>query len=80
MPERHSTSSAGSRRAGDRALASTIGERFAAIQGGLDRYRRATPLGFALYSELTPSDRRAFAQEIDALAEPLSKVAGKVSR
>jgi FTR1 family protein len=64
---------------GDGALAATIERRFDDVQNGLDRYRRPTPLGFALYSSLTPADRRAFAQQIDALAEPLSTVAAKVS-
>jgi iron uptake system component EfeO len=64
---------------GDRVLADTIARRFDTVQQGLDRYRRHTPLGFALYSALTPADRRAFAQEVDALAEPLSTVAAKVS-
>ena len=47
-------------------------------QQGLDRYKRDTPLGFAPYAELTPADRRQLAQQVDALAEPLSLVAGKV--
>lgn len=59
-------------------LAKTISSRFAAVQTKLDAYKRSTPLGFALYDELTPTDRRAFAQQIDALAEPLSTVAAKV--
>jgi iron uptake system component EfeO len=63
---------------GDRALVEQIERRMAVVQEGLDRYRRATPLGFAPYSELTASDRRAFAQQIAALAEPLSLVAGRV--
>ncbi len=49
------------------------------MQDGLDKYRRATPLGFALYNELTPADRRTLTQRLDALAEPLSTVAAKVS-
>jgi len=64
---------------GEEQLAQTIAERFAAVQGGLDRYRRPTPLGFALYDALTPADRKALAQQVDALAEPLSTVAAKVS-
>jgi iron uptake system component EfeO len=64
---------------GDGALASTVAQRFAVVQRGLNRYRRSTPLGFALYSALKPADRRAFAQEVDAVAEPLSTVAAKVS-
>jgi iron uptake system component EfeO len=64
---------------GNRALGDTIAQRFAVVQQNLDRYRRHTPLGFAYYSALTPADRLAFAQEVDALAEPLSTVAAKVS-
>ena len=64
---------------GDATLARTITARFATVQKGLDRYKRSTALGFATYVELTASDRRAFAQQIDALAEPLSTVAAKVT-
>ncbi len=64
---------------GDNALASEIAARFSAVQTGLDRYRRNTPLGFAYYSQLTPTDRRRFAQQVDALAEPLSTVAARVA-
>jgi iron uptake system component EfeO len=66
--------------AGDRQLAATISDRFAAVDEGLDAYRRSTPLGYAVYGELTPADRKALAQKIDALAEPLSTVASRVSR
>jgi iron uptake system component EfeO len=64
---------------GNRELASTIDQRFAAVQRTLDGYRRPTPLGFALYGELTPADRLKLSQEVDALAEPLSMVAAKVT-
>jgi iron uptake system component EfeO len=60
-------------------LATTISNRFAAVQKGLDAYKRPTPLGSALYSSLTPTDRRALAQKLDALAEPLSRVAALVT-
>jgi FTR1 family protein len=63
---------------GDGALAATIERRFDAVQKSLDTYRRPTPPGFALYGAVTPADRRAFAKQIDALAEPLSTVAAKV--
>ena len=39
-------------------LARTIDARFADVQKGLDAYRRDDALGFALYGELTPADRR----------------------
>ncbi len=64
---------------GHAALAARIDARFAAVQSSLDRYRRPTALGFALYSSLTPADRQRFATEVDALDEPLSTVAAKVS-
>jgi iron uptake system component EfeO len=64
---------------GEDALANNIAARFAAVQHGLDAYRRDTPLGFAYYGELTPADRKRFAQQVDALAEPLSTVAAKVT-
>jgi iron uptake system component EfeO len=60
-------------------LATTISNRFAAVQKGLDAYKRETPPGFALYSSLTPTDRRALAQKLDALAEPLSTLAALVT-
>lgn len=63
---------------GNGQLVKQVSAQFAKVQAGLDRYRRDTPLGFALYSELTPQDRRAFAQQLAALTEPLSQVAGKL--
>jgi iron uptake system component EfeO len=62
----------------DGALVKTLDARFADVQKGLAPYRRDTPLGFALYGELTAKDRKTLAQAIDALAEPLSTVASKV--
>jgi iron uptake system component EfeO len=60
----------------DPALATTVANRFAAVEAGLAKYRSGE--GFVLYSELKPADVRALAQSVDALAEPLSQVAGKV--
>lgn len=60
---------------GNKDLADTINQRFATVEKGLDAYKRPTPLGYALYDELTPADKRKLAQDIDALAEPLSTVA-----
>ena len=67
------------RKTGNAQLVNTIELRFTAVENTLDTYRRPTPLGFTLYGALTPADRLQLAQEIDALAEPLSTVAGKVS-
>jgi iron uptake system component EfeO len=67
------------RRTGNGKLATIIEQRFADVERVLDTYRRPTPLGFALYGALTPADRLTLAREVDALAEPLSTVAAKVS-
>jgi iron uptake system component EfeO len=63
---------------GEGSLVADIAAKMREVQAGLDRYKRSTALGFASYSELTAKDRRQFAQQIAALAEPLSLVAGKV--
>lgn len=68
------------RAGGNGQLVEQVEAQFAEVQSGLDRYRRDTPLGFALYTELTKQDRRAFAQQLAALTEPLSQVAGKLVR
>jgi iron uptake system component EfeO len=60
----------------DPMLATTVTDRFAAVEAGLAKYRSGD--GFVLYTELEPADIRALAQSVDALAEPLSQVAGKV--
>jgi iron uptake system component EfeO len=64
---------------GSGTLAQTITVRFDDVQQGLDHYRRPTRLGFALYDSLSAADRRKLAQQIDALAEPLSTVASLVA-
>jgi iron uptake system EfeUOB component EfeO/EfeM len=60
-------------------LVAEIEARFAAVQHGLESYRRSTPLGFALYGELTQSDREKFAKQVGELDEPLATIAAKVS-
>jgi len=67
------------RQTGHGKLVSEIEQRFAAVQSGLDAYRRQTPLGFASYGELTEQDRKLFAREVGLLNEPLATVAAKVS-
>jgi iron uptake system component EfeO len=63
----------------ERALIDQIKGRITAVQDGLDKYRSTKePSGFERYSKLTDADRRRFSQQIAALAEPLSLVAGKV--
>jgi iron uptake system component EfeO len=63
---------------GNTALVATIRSRFAVVQTGLNKYRRPTPFGFALYGALTSTDRRAFSGQVDALAEPMSTIASKL--
>ena len=50
--------------------------RFAAVDRALDPYRDGS--GFVLYTDLNDTDTRTLSSTIDALAEPLSKVAGTV--
>jgi iron uptake system component EfeO len=61
----------------DAALVSTLDERFAAVDTLLETYRSGD--GFKLYTELTPDDIKGLAEAVDALGEPLSKVAGVVA-
>ena len=63
----------------DPTLSSTIANRFNAMDTLLNKYRDAAqPGGFVSFSKLTPADTRAIAQDIQAISEPLSTVAGKV--
>jgi iron uptake system component EfeO len=67
------------RQTGNAKLVQTIEQRFADVQRGLDSYKRDTPLGFALYGELSQQDRQKFAKQVGALDEPLSTIAAKVT-
>jgi iron uptake system component EfeO len=67
------------RQTGNAKLIAEIEARFAAVQHGLDSYRRDTPLGFALYGDLTQADREKFAKQVGELDEPLATIAAKVS-
>ncbi len=69
----------GAQEHGNGALVKTINQRFADVEQTLDTYKRPTPLGFALYGDLTQADRQKLSTQIDPLAEPLSTVAAKVS-
>jgi iron uptake system component EfeO len=64
---------------GEGPLVDYISTRFTKVQKDLDRFKNSTPLGFELYSAVTADDRRQFAQDVDAVAEPLSTVADKVN-
>jgi iron uptake system component EfeO len=60
----------------DPKLADEIEQRFKAVFDALEPYRQGS--GFVLYTSLTAADKRKLAQAIDALAEPLSQVAGQI--
>jgi len=63
----------------DSTLTGTISARFAALNSLLDKYRdRNQPSGFVLYTSLTRPDVTTLAQSVQAVAEPLSRVASKV--
>ncbi|MFG2038393.1 iron uptake system protein EfeO [Dactylosporangium sp. NPDC048998] len=61
----------------DAALAKTLDEKFAAAQAELDKYRSGD--GWKLHNELTEPQLKALADAINALAEPISKVAPLVA-
>ncbi len=56
----------------DAALAATLDTEFASLQKLLDAQRVGD--GFRLYTELSPAEIKAFSDQVNALAEPLSKL------
>ncbi len=64
---------------GDKALYDKIEAKLQAVQNELNAYRRNTPLGFALYGELTQGDKRKIAQQVGEAAQDLSGIAQKLS-
>ena len=52
-------------------LADDVEEGFEGVEEELDQYRKGE--GFVSYEELDEAQRRALSQEVDALAEPLSR-------
>jgi iron uptake system component EfeO len=62
----------------DPALVSTLDKEFANVQGLLDKQRAGD--GFKLYTELSQDQVKELASAVDALSEPLSKVAEVVSK
>lgn len=62
----------------DPALVSTLDKEFADVQGLLDKQRAGD--GFKSYTELSQDRVKEFASAVDALSEPLSKVAEVVSK
>jgi iron uptake system component EfeO len=63
----------------DPTLAKTVTDAFNSVDTRLDEYRDASdPAGFVRYGALTTSDKTALAHAVQAVAEPLSRVASKV--
>jgi iron uptake system component EfeO len=61
----------------DSALVATLDEKFKALDEALEKHRKGD--GFKLYTELTPDEIKALAETVDALGEPVSKVAEVVT-
>jgi iron uptake system component EfeO len=61
----------------DKALGPVLDQKFAAVATLLESSARATC--FKLYPELTPDEVKELAAAVDALGEPVSKVAEVVS-
>ena len=61
----------------DKQLGPTLDARFKAVDDLLETYRSGD--GFKLYTELTPADTKKMTEVVDAVAEPVSKVAGVVT-
>lgn len=62
----------------DKALADEIGTRFDELQKLLDTYRVGED-GFVFYDTVTEPQRKVLSTAVDALAEPLSKMAGALT-
>jgi iron uptake system component EfeO len=62
------------------SLGHDLNRRFADVHRALALYDGDDPVGngFVLYTDLTPQDTRALSSSVDALAEPLSRVAAIV--
>ena len=60
----------------DAGLATTIDRRFRSVLGALEPFRRGE--GFVFYDTVGETERRRLSQSVDALAEPLSKVAAQL--
>lgn len=61
----------------DPALGPQLDERFQAVDELLQGYRDGD--GYVLHTQLTPDDLKKMTAAIDALSEPVSKVAGTVT-
>ncbi|MET8760257.1 iron uptake system protein EfeO [Lentzea sp. NPDC004782] len=61
----------------DKALVSTLDAKFKALDEALEKHRKGD--GFKSYQELSQDEVKALAEVVDALGEPVSKVAEVVS-
>jgi iron uptake system component EfeO len=61
----------------DPTLVTTVNDRFATVTGQVEAHRQGD--GYAPYTALTPDQVKQLSQAVDAVAEPLSTVAGKVT-
>lgn len=61
----------------DKALGATLDTRFGEVEKLLEGYRQGD--GFRLYTSLTDEDKKKMTAAVDALAEPVSQVAGAVT-
>jgi iron uptake system component EfeO len=61
----------------NKELGPQLDQRFAAVEKLLEGYRVGD--GFKLYTELTDDDKKKMTEAVDALAEPISQVAGVVT-
>jgi iron uptake system component EfeO len=62
----------------DPGLAKTLDEKFAAAEATLDKHRKGD--GWRLHNELSQADLKELADSINALSEPISKVAAVVAQ
>ncbi|MFL6158862.1 MAG: iron uptake system protein EfeO [Marmoricola sp.] len=61
----------------DKALSVTLTSRFAALQKLLDQYKQGD--GFVFYDTVTQPQRKELSDAVNALSEPLSKMAGALT-
>ncbi|BAL89660.1 putative M75-family peptidase [Actinoplanes missouriensis 431] len=61
----------------DPALVKTLDEKFAAVEASLEKHRAGD--GWKLHNQLTEADLKVLSDHINALAEPISKVAALVA-
>ncbi len=65
----------------DAALTASLDKQFAALDSLLDRYRAdRTSYDFTSYDKVGKADRKELSDAVNALAEPLSKLAAAVTK